>query len=79
MPRDVGGSKGGGRFFMCEVPLYVTALKKVYVSRKESCVFRASGIRTVCQIGCTSLERLVGPLGEFFNRELYRTVQFSIQ
>ena len=27
----------------------------------------------------TSLERHDGPLEEFFNRELYRTVQFSIQ
>ena len=33
----------------------------------------------VCQIGCTSLERHDGPLGECFNRELYRPVQFSIQ
>jgi hypothetical protein len=33
----------------------------------------------VCQIGCTSLERLDGPLGEFFNRELYRTVQLPIR
>ena len=32
-----------------------------------------------CQIGCTSLERHDGPLGEFFNRELYRPVQFPIQ
>jgi len=31
----------------------------------------------VCQLGRTSLERHDGPLGEFFNRELYRNVQFS--
>jgi len=33
----------------------------------------------VYQIGCTSLERHNGPLGEFFNGELYRMVQVSIQ
>ena len=33
----------------------------------------------VCQIGCTSLERHDGPLGEFLNQELYRTVQLLIQ
>ena len=30
-------------------------------------------------IGCTSLERHDGPLGEFSNRELYRTVQLPIR
>ena len=39
----------------------------------------ASLLLSVCQIGCTSLERHDGPLGEFFSRELYRTVQFPIQ
>ena len=39
----------------------------------------ASLLLSVCQIGCTSLERHDGPLGEFSNRELYRTVQLSIR
>ena len=49
------------------------------VSEGVGCHLAVPGRGDVCQIGCTSLERHDGALGEFSNRELYRTAQLSIR